>query len=192
MIDTKPSDTPITDKIIPLGSALNADIPHFVIELAGQCRNFERELKRITEAEMPVEPDRNVDVACGEIDGCAGGRWVSDGAFTAWQEYADTLKAYALRMADEARAADFYREKERAEFERYNAQLLQRAESLEQANAALVAENEGLRKALHEIREIWAGMEGIPVPETACESYLLRIITQMKDAANYATKQKTT
>jgi len=38
------SDTPRTDAILPLGSARNNDIPHYVIELAGLCRSLEREL----------------------------------------------------------------------------------------------------------------------------------------------------
>lgn len=33
---------------------------------------------------------------------------------------------------------------------------------------------------LRETYEIYAGMEGIPVPQTACEAYLLRIIDEMQ------------
>jgi hypothetical protein len=47
----------------------------------------------------------------------------------------------------------------------------------------LLVEAQKDAERVNEVREIWAGMEGIPIPETACESYLLRIITQMKDAA---------
>lgn len=42
------------------------------------------------------------------------------------------------------------------------------------------------RKALKNIYEIWAGSEGIPVPETAVEAYLLRLIEQMRDEASRA------
>lgn len=39
-----------------------------------------------------------------------------------------------------------------------------------------------LRRKLRDAYEIYAGMEGIPIPQTACESYLLRIIDQMQKA----------
>lgn len=41
-------------------------------------------------------------------------------------------------------------------------------------------------QALRNIYEIWAGSEGIPVPETAVEAYLLRLIEQMRDEASKA------
>jgi len=43
----------------------------------------------------------------------------------------------------------------------------------------LEAENAALREALSEIREIYAGSDRIPVPETAPEGYLLRLLEQM-------------
>jgi hypothetical protein len=43
-------------------------------------------------------------------------------------------------------------------------------------------ENEALQSRIHEAVEVFAGMEGVPVAETACEGYLLRIIDQMMAA----------
>lgn len=43
-----------------------------------------------------------------------------------------------------------------------------------------------LTAALKEIYEIWAGSEGIPVPTTAPEAYLLGLIEQMRDIARDA------
>jgi hypothetical protein len=40
--------------------------------------------------------------------------------------------------------------------------------------------------SLIEIYEVWAGSEGIPEPQTACEAYLLRLIEQMRDIARAA------
>lgn len=50
----------------------------------------------------------------------------------------------------------------------------------------LAAEREKLeqaREALKEVREIYAGMEGLPEPETSVEAYLLKIINDMYDVA---------
>ena len=142
------------------------------------------ELKRIQSAEMPVEPEFLHEKRTCKCDYCKSIVF-----------HIDALKAVIQRKDAEAREQreriddinDALRtilkdnihgmERERIE------DIAERAESLAQEKAALIAENEGLRKALHEIREIWSGMEGIPIPETACESYLLRIVTQMKDAA---------
>ena len=43
-----------------------------------------------------------------------------------------------------------------------------------------------LTAALKEIYEIWAGSEGIPLPKTAPEAYLLGLIEQMRDVARDA------
>lgn len=43
-------------------------------------------------------------------------------------------------------------------------------------------ENEALRARIHEAVEVYAGMEGVPLPETACEAYLLRILREMMAA----------
>ena len=40
--------------------------------------------------------------------------------------------------------------------------------------------------SLIEIYEVWAGSEGIPEPQTACEAYLLRLIEQMRNIARAA------
>ena len=42
--------------------------------------------------------------------------------------------------------------------------------------------------SLIEIYEVWAGSDGIPEPQTACEAYLLRLIEQMRDIARDALK----
>ena len=43
-----------------------------------------------------------------------------------------------------------------------------------------------LNAALKEIYEIWAGSEGIPLPKTAPEAYLLGLVEQMRDIARDA------
>ncbi len=61
---------------------------------------------------------------------------------------------------------------------------LQKAYNLRDKYAKeLEAENDRLRKALAEIREIYAGSEGIPVAETAAEAYVVRLLEQMYTAA---------
>ena len=45
-----------------------------------------------------------------------------------------------------------------------------------------------LRQVCRNVYEVWAGSEGIPVPETASEGYLLRLIEQMRDAAKEGLK----
>ena len=40
-----------------------------------------------------------------------------------------------------------------------------------------------LTEALSDIREIYAGSEGIPIPETAAEAYVLRLVQQMYETA---------
>ena len=44
------------------------------------------------------------------------------------------------------------------------------------------------KQALHEIYEEYAGMEGIPIAETACEGYLLSVIKRMKNIAKEVLK----
>ena len=39
------------------------------------------------------------------------------------------------------------------------------------------------RNYCREIYEVWAGSEGIPMPETAPEAYLLHLVEQMRDIA---------
>lgn len=52
----------------------------------------------------------------------------------------------------------------------------------ESEKAALQQEIEKLKARLHEVREIYAGMDGFE-PETAPEGYCLRIIEQMHKAS---------
>ena len=40
-----------------------------------------------------------------------------------------------------------------------------------------------LRQVCRDVYEVWAGSEGIPMPETAAEAYLLQLVEQMRDAA---------
>lgn len=49
--------------------------------------------------------------------------------------------------------------------------------------AVLVEEIERLRQVARNVYEVWAGSEGIPMPETAPEAYLLRLVEQMRDEA---------
>jgi len=42
------------------------------------------------------------------------------------------------------------------------------------------AKNERIKELLREAYEVYAGMEGVPEPQTACEAYLLRIIMEMQ------------
>ena len=45
-----------------------------------------------------------------------------------------------------------------------------------------------LHQICRDIYEVWAGSEGIPVPETAAEAYLLQLIEQMRDLAKEGLK----
>ena len=47
----------------------------------------------------------------------------------------------------------------------------------------LQAKNVGLESALADIREVYAGSEGIPVAETCAEAYVIRLIEQMYSIA---------
>jgi len=55
--------------------------------------------------------------------------------------------------------------------------------------AKLEAENQRLRDAHREIIEIYAGMEGGFIPETAPEAYCQRIISQMYEVSRLALKE---
>ena len=46
-----------------------------------------------------------------------------------------------------------------------------------------------LESACRDIYEVWAGSEGIPMPETAPEGYLLFLVEQMRDIAKRALAQ---
>ena len=43
-----------------------------------------------------------------------------------------------------------------------------------------------MEAGLREAYEVYAGMDGVPVPQTACEAYLLQIIGQMQKAMSAA------
>lgn len=50
--------------------------------------------------------------------------------------------------------------------------------------AQLEAENERLRQVCRDAYEVWAGSEGVPLPETCGEAYvlqLLQLLEQMRD-----------
>lgn len=40
-----------------------------------------------------------------------------------------------------------------------------------------------LRQVARNVYEVWAGSDGIPMPETAAEAYLLHLVEQMRDEA---------
>ena len=40
-----------------------------------------------------------------------------------------------------------------------------------------------LRQVCRNVYEVWAGSEGIPVPETCAEGYLLQLVERMRDEA---------
>ena len=49
-------------------------------------------------------------------------------------------------------------------------------------------EIERLRQVCRNVYEVWAGSEGIPVPETAPEAYLLWLVETMRDEAKEGLK----
>jgi hypothetical protein len=49
--------------------------------------------------------------------------------------------------------------------------------------ATLIGEVERLRQVARNVYEVWAGSDGIPMPETAAEGYLLHLVEQMRDEA---------
>ena len=52
----------------------------------------------------------------------------------------------------------------------------------------LERENDGLRQVCREIYEVWGGSDALPIPETAPEAYLLKLVEQMRDAAREGLK----
>ena len=40
-----------------------------------------------------------------------------------------------------------------------------------------------LRQVCRNVYEVWAGCDGIPVPETCAEAYLLQLVEKMRDEA---------
>ena len=40
-----------------------------------------------------------------------------------------------------------------------------------------------LRQVARNVYEVWAGSEGIPIPKTVVEAYLMQIVEQMRDEA---------
>ena len=61
-------------------------------------------------------------------------------------------------------------------------------QEIEQALAQEESEVTRLRQVCRNVYEIWAGSEGVPVPETIVEAYLLRLIEQMRDEASKGLK----
>jgi len=66
---------------------------------------------------------------------------------------------------------------------------------IEAVTKAIIDERDTLRAALaelegvcREVYEVWAGSEGIPLPKTAAEAYLLQLVEQMRDAAKKGLK----
>ena len=56
-------------------------------------------------------------------------------------------------------------------------------EALRQALAHEESEVTRLRQVCRNVYEVWAGSEGIPMPETCAEGYLLQLVEQMRDEA---------
>ena len=48
---------------------------------------------------------------------------------------------------------------------------------------ALLADLERLHQICRNVYEVWSGSEGIPIPETAPEGYMLQLLKQMRDEA---------
>ena len=111
---------------------------------------LDEELKRIHEAEMPVEPD-----------GLHGGM-VDAYQLTKIHQYAVALKAYAQRKDAEAREQ---RELTGRAIEQQGA-FTRRIESLAQEKAALIAENDGLRK---NAVNLWMLLDDIDTLDDACK-----------------------
>lgn len=55
--------------------------------------------------------------------------------------------------------------------------------------AAIEAENAELRQICRNTYEVWAGSEGIPVPETSPEAYLLQLVEKMRDEVKRGLKE---
>jgi hypothetical protein len=53
----------------------------------------------------------------------------------------------------------------------------------------LEAENAELRQICRNTYEVWAGSEGIPVPETSPEAYLLQLVEKMRDEVKRGLKE---
>lgn len=140
MTDTKPTiDEQIADQKDFVGRLIGSGAKDEIVAIEKAKLSSLRELKRIRSAEMPVEPE---SYTCGM---CGLGEMVTKQAY-------DALKLYALRMADEAReqrerADNWEKRGTLANLQKAIADALQkRAESAEQRNAELLAENERLRK----------------------------------------------
>ena len=147
MTDTKPTiDEQIAYQQEIIGELIAADNPVLyaddILMEQGVLASLE-ELKRIQSAEMPVEPD------CAKAMRMFAGKGNADAKEGV--EYIDALKAYAQRKDAEATTW----EKE-AKFQRDKCwTYIERAESLEQEKAALIAEVEGLRRDA-ESEQRWA------------------------------------
>lgn len=53
---------------------------------------------------------------------------------------------------------------------------------------AAAAELRRLHEVCRDVYEVWAGSEGIPMPQTASEAYLLSLVEQMRDASKEGLK----
>ena len=63
-------------------------------------------------------------------------------------------------------------------------------ETRETYERLLIAENRiaELEGVCREVYEVWAGSEGIPMPKTGGEAYLLQLVEQMRNAAKKGLK----
>ena len=63
-------------------------------------------------------------------------------------------------------------------------------QEIEQALAQEESEVTRLRQVCRNVYEVWAGSEGVPMPETCTEGYLLHLIEQMRDEAKAGLSEK--
>jgi hypothetical protein len=100
-----------------------------------------------------------------------------------WQEGFDLANSALGLMTDKRNALD----EKNAELEAENARLKAELTTRVEAQATIIRDQGGwlaeLKAQLHEVREIYTGMEGIPKNLYTTEAYLMYIIKQMYDAA---------
>ena len=61
------------------------------------------------------------------------------------------------------------------------AALRSKVAELDAANVGLAQESHDLQQICRDAYEVWAGSEGIPIPQTTAEAYLLSLLEQMSD-----------
>jgi len=95
------------------------------------------------------------------------------------------LKAITEALRDDSLAASFqtmgqYRTALLRRETAKNQKLTLELQSLISQSMEKESDIERIKELLRESYEVYAGMEGTPIPQTACEAYLLRIIMEMQ------------